>query len=412
MTTISTYIGGAGVGKTTKLLNTLAELITTRYPDPRSIGFVSFTRAARQEAATRAADRFNVRVQDLERDGWFRTLHSVCYKLLGVGDQLLVPGRETQNWIQEAIQEPVTGTGEANTENEYGNRGEVATHADAALAMWSFSRNAMVPLDVVYDRESKMGIDVPGLGDCRRIAEKYEQAKRLHGRVDFTDLLSQFAGVAFSPKHGPSDVAPAGEIPDVPVWFIDEAQDNSALIDRAARRLTSRSELVYLSGDPFQAVHTWAGGDHHLFQKWNPNRVKILDQSYRCPDKILALGESCLKPCSDYWNRSIRGRPSVQRGSKTNGTFSGDDFLGSPIYEWGQPQLEPKLDPRQSWLLLARTNFQARRLMALTKNTGVPWRPLRGNGGWNAPARNAACESLLAIEQDTPIDGEGWNAIL
>ncbi|MEM1063529.1 MAG: UvrD-helicase domain-containing protein, partial [Planctomycetota bacterium] len=85
---VGKYIGGAGTGKTTTLVNTMSDLCERLVLSPHEIGFVSFTRAARSEAADRVASRFGLDAEDLTRNGWFRTLHSVCCKQLGVGEQL------------------------------------------------------------------------------------------------------------------------------------------------------------------------------------------------------------------------------------------------------------------------------------------------------------------------------------
>ena len=61
-------IGGAGTGKTTELMAIMDKLLA-REIGPLEVGFCSFTRAARREAATRAADRFGVPVPVLEREG-------------------------------------------------------------------------------------------------------------------------------------------------------------------------------------------------------------------------------------------------------------------------------------------------------------------------------------------------------
>lgn len=411
MATVLAYIGGAGVGKTTTLMNTMTELTKKLYPDPRLIGFISFTKAARQEAAARAADRFNLRTSELEQDGWFRTVHSAAYKLLGVGDRLLSPGRESQKWVQDAIGAEVSGVGDPNPENEYGNRDERSTEADAALALWSLARSSMVPLKDVHARAWSLDPRLPGLPECVRLIKRYEQAKRLDNRVDFTDLLSQYAGVAFSPDGGPADVPAYGEIPNVPVWFLDEAQDNSPLIDRAARRLTSKAELIYLSGDPFQSVYEWSGSDHRLFRQWDADRQRVLDQSYRCPDKILALGESCLKSCSDYWDRKIRPRPPKEETANARARREKFD-LDEINFVYRHAEWSQLLDPRESWLLLARTNFQARRLMAICKNAGVPWRPIKGNGGWAAPTRAEVSRILMGLEEDTPIEAAQWAEVV
>ena len=66
MVAVARLIGGAGTGKTTELMR-IIEQVAGKGVDPYSIGFCSFTRAARLEASTRAADMFGIRQPELER---------------------------------------------------------------------------------------------------------------------------------------------------------------------------------------------------------------------------------------------------------------------------------------------------------------------------------------------------------
>ncbi|HUW35246.1 MAG TPA: UvrD-helicase domain-containing protein, partial [Planctomycetota bacterium] len=99
-------IGGPGTGKTRALLE-IADNVIERVRDPLLVGFNSFTRAARREASTRAADTYNMRPIELEKDGWFRTVHSICHRQLGVRDRLLTDCKADREWLMEMLQESV-----------------------------------------------------------------------------------------------------------------------------------------------------------------------------------------------------------------------------------------------------------------------------------------------------------------
>ena len=70
-------LAGAGTGKTRHLLE-MMEAVIEHDVHPMEIGFASFTRTARSEAAERAGAKFGINAFDLEQDGWFRTVHSVA----------------------------------------------------------------------------------------------------------------------------------------------------------------------------------------------------------------------------------------------------------------------------------------------------------------------------------------------
>ena len=74
-------LGPPGTGKTTTLLNLVDEFIQDGVR-PKQIGYFSFTKKAATEAATRAADKFGL---DIENDlAFFRTLHSYAFNQLGM----------------------------------------------------------------------------------------------------------------------------------------------------------------------------------------------------------------------------------------------------------------------------------------------------------------------------------------
>lgn len=253
MVQIARIIGGAGTGKTTELLR-LMEINIRNGIDPFQIGFVSFTRAARAEAASRAGEAFNHKATDLERSGWFRTLHSICYKQLGIGDELITDNAESKKWISEALDEPVSVASlmsEDQTELSGAFDGQ-PTDADRALGLWGLSRSTMEPLVDVVERVKLFDWQCPEYEDVCRIVKKYEMAKRVHGRCDFTDILGRFAGIRFSIDGHDEEGYEDGEVPDVPVWFLDEQQDTSALLDKVCRRLVEPARFAYVVLDPFQ----------------------------------------------------------------------------------------------------------------------------------------------------------------
>ena len=83
--------GPPGTGKTTTLLNMVDQALNEGI-NPQQIAFLAFTRKAAHEARERAAFRFKL---DMESDlFYFRTLHSLSYKLLNIG-QRIQPNRIT-----------------------------------------------------------------------------------------------------------------------------------------------------------------------------------------------------------------------------------------------------------------------------------------------------------------------------
>ena len=72
--------GPPGTGKTTTLLNIVDEALQGGM-DPTRIAFVSFSRKAADEALARAKEKFGYDEKQLV---WFRTLHSMAFRYLGL----------------------------------------------------------------------------------------------------------------------------------------------------------------------------------------------------------------------------------------------------------------------------------------------------------------------------------------
>lgn len=388
---VARVIGAAGSGKTTEVLRIMESALPSVGNDPMALGLASFTRAARQEAASRAAAAWNVAEADLTRHGWFRTVHSVCYRQLGIAaDQMITDRKADIEWLADTFGVRLSTT----LDDEVGSSVYIGDETVAgSLNIWQLHRSSLLPLgDLVRDMR-KIDDTVPSEAEVRRIAEKYETAKRLDGRCDFTDLLCRYGGVSISPKYGVSRVEPEGDLPPVRAWLFDEQQDASPLLDIVCKRLVS-SPLVkwcYVVGDPFQAIYGWAGSSADCFLGWPAEKERIMPKSYRCPAPILALGEECLaKMHKGYFNRGVA--PADHEGTITRHQDVED--------------LTDIIRGDQEWLFLARTNHQASRLWGYLNSIGVPARSTKAPQ--EASVKHLGMEALYALEKGDPITGEQW----
>lgn len=310
MPIVERAIGGAGTGKTRLILDRLSASKRDMALSVSEIGFATFTRAGRQEISSRAAEAWSVDVEALE---WFRTAHSIAYKQCGIEDGQLIQGKDGDDWMSLAL------GGKVNTRiDARGERTYVAGVDDSipiALRSWELARSTMSPLPKVLEAMSMSGEQCPPPSEIASIVDKYEKAKRVEGRCDYTDMIARFAGVKFT-LEGPERTEPTGECPEnLRILAVDEAQDSSALVDLVCRRLAygGNVERVWLCGDPYQSIHGFAGGDYRLFLSWDAVE-SIMPQSYRCPDSVLKLGERCLRRMmSGYRDRGIK--PASHDGS-------------------------------------------------------------------------------------------------
>lgn len=400
---VARLIGGAGTGKTTELISLLGK-ISSLGISLREVGFSSFTRAARREAAERAAAAEGIDPRTLTDAGWFRTLHSAAFRCIGASkQQMLTDDAASRRWIEEATGQAASPGGDELASD----RGEpvVVTDADRALTLWTFARNKLLSLADAWaylgERNalsfSRWRIEEAGEWLC-----EYERAKREAGRTDFTDLLAAFAGWSFHPECEPNYRAtPQGDCPQLAAWFLDEAQDTSPLAWSAFNRLAGQPSVrwVYLAGDPYQAIYDWAGAEHRLFMEAEVDKEKITPQSFRCPPEVLEAGEMPLKNCVDYRDRGI-----LPRGSEPG--FVRQGARGA------LPMMIEDLPPNKTALILARTNRIVGELTASLNRSGRPWLPTRGNGGWHRPTLFAHCSRMYALENGETITAEDWAALI
>ena len=379
-------VGGAGTGKTTELLSILSKLTSHGIDDPYRIGFVSFTRAARSEAASRAARTYGVQASDLERHGWFRTIHSVCFQALDRPDGMLGDDADSRKFLREEVDRNLSPSDASESI-------AAQTPPQIALSLWALARNRLEPIETIWREAARVETAVPQLDYCRKVAQKYESAKHLHGKRDFVDLLQDVAGITHSPEHGIGVTMERGSVPELPVWFFDEQQDASALLDVVCKRLirSPETKYTYVVGDPFQSIYSFGGASSSHFMGWEVSKERVMPKSWRCPAEIHNYGEQLLRPCRDYWDRGIA--PADHEGE---------------VIRRDMDHAVKMIDPTQPWLLLARTHYLAAAWQRELDEQGIPWASTQGGGGWVAPVRNAATQTLLTLERRGPITSQEW----
>lgn len=389
-------IGGAGTGKTTRAIGILEKALERPEVNgnPFVLGFSSFTRAARQEAAGRAAAAWGMNPADLERHGWFKTCHSVAYRVLGVSKGEIIGGtKEDDKWVSEALGSDVASCFDDDDGGVRLYAGDPV--AAASLNYWSLARNLVVPLRAVVEADSDP--EAPAADEVIKRIDMYEAAKRLDARMDFTDMLCRFVGLRSDPAEGPVEVDPDGTIPhDVVGWIFDEAQDASKLLDMACRRLVTGDacKWAWLLGDPYQVLYSWAGASASHFMGWDVAKQHIMPKSWRCAPPILAVGERCLQRLPDYWDRGIA--PADHDGN----------VLESENYEDDLQDLDPNVET----LVVARTNRNVARIQHILEDLGMPFRRVKAKDG--AYNRDLGMGGLWRLQHGEAISGDQWACVL
>lgn len=346
-------LGPPGTGKTTRLLNITQEEMQAGTP-PDRIAFVSYTRKAAEEAITRAALKFGL---TKEQFPYFRTLHSLAYYMLGSGQHKMMSATH----LREAF------------------------HKSPGIVI----RRAMLPdqwssptmgeeLDHIYNLarikcESYREISKsfrPRTGITYSLLEYYvntiESYKRSQGLCDFTDLIS--------------DYVTSGDVPQLDVVIVDEAQDLSRLQWKMVNKLIAKAKRVYVAGDDDQTIYGCFGADVETFIGL-PGKQEVLQQSWRCPRRIAKQAGRIIKKVSH--RRPKEWLPKDEEGSIK--------IINEEVIDFKTGQ----------WLIIARNNYLLRGVMERLRSRGHFF--LHNNKPLFNPDRIQAVRDWIAIRSGKTI---------
>lgn len=321
-------LGPPGTGKTTRLLN-IMERELERGVEPHRIAFVSFTRRAAQEAASRAKEKFGFEDKDLPH---FRTLHSLAFRELGIS-RSQVFSRKHQEEVGAAL-----GLRFSHAASE--EEGGVPSgyyNGDRYAFLDNFSRaRVMSPRDT-WHQLSEDGLDYWEFQRYLDTMFTYKQDRKLWEFQDMIDKCCQLQ-IAI----------------DVEVAIIDEAQDLSTSQHAMVQHAFRHAERVYYAGDDDQAIYNWSGADVSRFQNLK-GTTEILSQTHRYGAKIHRVAEGVIR-------RVQRRTPKRYQPLDKDGTVEYHNSFDS-------------LDVRSGgeWQLLGRNIYHLKNFIALAREQGVAY---------------------------------------
>ena len=264
--------GPPGTGKTTKLLEIMENAIAEG-TNPERIAFLSFTKKAAQEAIDRACLKFNL---DQKYFPHFRTLHSLAFRWVGMKAEDVIRSGDMR-FLGKKL--GIIFQKEEKLNIEEGDLYNPGTsNGDKYFYIIQQSRLKQTDFMAEFDAFGDTSLHRHYLPVVKKA---YEDYKRIHQKIDFTDMLLEFL------KQGTG--------PDLDLLIVDEAQDLVPIQWSMVKEcLLPNSKKAYYAGDDDQCIFNWAGANVIDFLHSTQNSI-ILDQSYRVPYSIHKVAENIIR---------------------------------------------------------------------------------------------------------------------
>lgn len=273
---ITKIYGPPGTGKTTSLISTLMNELQAGV-EPTRIAYLTFSRSASQEAKSRILTQFAGVVKEQELT-WFRTIHSACFKQLGLGRHQLLGESKQEDFVER------TGY-QLRSDHDYGELFFLDDDYTICLQAKALAAATNRPLPEII---KGMG-EHEALDRIHGFLRAYTGYKREQGVYDFLDMLTEYID---NPTPLPVDVV-----------ILDEAQDLSKLQWSIFRHMIEDAERVYVAGDDDQSIYNFIGADPVSFNAFPADEVIILTQSYRVP---LNIGQRADRIIQRVKNRQLK----------------------------------------------------------------------------------------------------------
>jgi DNA helicase-2/ATP-dependent DNA helicase PcrA len=297
--------GPPGTGKTHKLTEYLEKELKDHKTDPKKIIYISFSKAAAEEAQR----RINGRLYHIG------TMHSLGSKELGINTNSQLLKNNKWNGFKNYSQICKDLSFEAVT-NEFGFTQYVNPHMkiiEYARSRKLDIQEASIQLDLYHTVDTSL---------TEQIDQHLKTYKEDTGMVEYYDMISQFVEKK--------------KCPLLDVVFLDEAQDLSPLQWDMFFYIESVCKRSYIAGDDDQTIYTFQGADPSIFINLKGTMDPQI-QSRRVPRKIHKLAESIFPYMSQRLDKQWKARDA-------EGNIYEDMNLEDLDFSTGQ------------WMIIARTN--------------------------------------------------------
>lgn len=279
MTKVIKIFGGPGTGKTTTLIGYLKTELTINNLNPLDIAFVTFSKAAANEMKERISYQLDIKNEDLM---FFGTIHSLCYKLLGLTKENHISEKIKQNFASSLGYQYTQGETDTDDSGFSFSLGTEQTLGGALYNIDSFLKNNLLDANnwekASISENHKLDLTFEQVKEFR---EKWKEEKEKNGLRDYSDMIEKVIENKIT-------------LP-VRILFVDEFQDLSPLLIQVYEFWKQKVERTYIAGDIHQAIYGFQGANPKFFLNEKGEEI-VLNKTHRLKSEILSLSQHLIKP--------------------------------------------------------------------------------------------------------------------
>lgn len=356
-------IAGAGSGKTRVLTHRIAYLISEKGIRPWDIIAITFTNKAAKEMKERIG---NLIGEDIAKDMWVGTFHSMCVRILrreiekqGYERNFLIfDTTDAKTVIKECLKEL--------------DMDEKIFSDKFLLNEISKAKNDFIdPIKF----QSKYASDYR-MSKVANVYSLYQTKLKKSNALDFDDIIN-------------ITITIFKENPDVLAYYqdkfkyvlVDEYQDTNKAQDMLIALLAQKSNNVCVVGDDQQSIYKFRGADIgnilSFENRFKNTRVIKLEQNYRSTKSILNVANEVIKNNvgnvkKNLWTDNEEGKkPKIFQGGNE---YDEANYVVSEINHLKREEYYKYSD----FTILYRTNAQSRVFEEILMREGIPYKVIGG----------------------------------
>ena len=247
MAIVKKIMGPPGTGKTFRLINHyLKKELEEYYTDPEKIVYITFSRAAAEEAEERIVELFpNKKLK------YISTMHAMGTAECGIDTNTrLLKGKkwntfkqEYREWANISFETTVDAAGNPRYQN---------TH----LQVIQYARSKLIPIEsAAVELQKHHDIDVDTTIQLETDLRSFKEGT---GMIEFYDMINKFVEEE--------------RCPPLDVIFLDEAQDLSPHQWKCFDYIKQNCKRGYMAGDDDQTIYGFQGADPNCFMQQEGDR--------------------------------------------------------------------------------------------------------------------------------------------